>query len=211
MREFFPKVPPEQQAIRYKCFHSSGTFVEFPVEEINQSIPDRFEKIVAAYSSRLAVKTKQAELTYSLPLTPNGKVDRKALPSPDRGAADLEQVYVAPRNTAEQIIAGIWAEILGRKRIGVHDNFFDLGGHSLKATQVVSRLRKVFRSEIPLRHLFEFPTIAEFAAVIGSLKKNTADENKLDRVLSEVAALSEAEAQRFLTEKLDGRRGEQQN
>jgi len=118
----------------------------------------------------------------TLPLTSNGKVDRKALAIPARACFEVEQVYVAPRNTAEQMIAGIWAEILGRKPIGIHDNFFDLGGHSLKATQVVSRLRKAFRSEIPLRHLFEFPTIAELAAVIDSLKKNTADENILDRV-----------------------------
>jgi acyl-coenzyme A synthetase/AMP-(fatty) acid ligase/acyl carrier protein len=120
-------------------------------------------------------------LLESFPLTANGKIDRKALPPPDRNSADMARHYVAPRNTTERIVAGIWAEILGRKRIGIHDNFFDLGGHSLKATQVISRLRKAFRSEIPLRHLFEFPTIAELAAVIDSLEKNTADENKLDR------------------------------
>ena len=101
----------------------------------------------------------------SLPLTPNGKVDRKALP-PDRDSADMERLYVAPRNTAEQIIAGIWAEILGKKQMGIHENFFDLGGHSLKATQVISRLRNLFQSEIPLRHMFEFPTIAELANAI---------------------------------------------
>ena len=117
----------------------------------------------------------------SLPLTPNGKVDHEALPEPDNCLAEA-QAYTAPRNAVEEIIAGIWSKILGAKQIGVHDNFFDLGGHSLKATQVVSRLRKAFRSEIPLRHLFEFPTIAELAAVIDSLKKNPADENKLDRV-----------------------------
>jgi acyl carrier protein len=100
-----------------------------------------------------------------LPLTPNGKVDRQALPEPERDSADLAQVYVGPRNAAEQIIAAIWAEILGRKQIGIHDNFFDLGGHSLKATQVVSRLRAKFGKEIPLRDMFEYPTIAELAAV----------------------------------------------
>src|SRR4029077_4580476 len=104
----------------------------------------------------------------SLPLTSNGKVDRKALPSPDRDSADLERLYIGPRNASEQAIADIWVEILGVKRIGVHDNFFDRGGHSLKATQIVSRLRKMFRSEIPLRYMFEFPTIAKLAAVIDS-------------------------------------------
>jgi amino acid adenylation domain-containing protein len=134
----------------------------------------------------------------SLPLTPNGKVDRKALPSPDRDSADLEQLYVAPRNAAEEIIAGIWAEILGRKRLGVHDNFFDRGGHSLKATQVVSRLRKVFQSEIPLRHLFEFPTIAELAAVIDSTTKTQSIDEKLDGLLTEIEAMTEIEAQRLV-------------
>ena len=117
----------------------------------------------------------------SLPLTPNGKVDHSALPSPDRDVADSKQLYVAPGNASEQAIADIWAEILGVKRIGVHDNFFDLGGHSLKATQVVSRLRKAFQSDIPLRHMFEFPTIAELAAAIDSKGKQRDRKSPKDR------------------------------
>jgi acyl carrier protein len=134
----------------------------------------------------------------SLPLTPNGKVDRQALPEPDRGSADLEQVYVAPRNASEQAIADIWAEILGVKRIGVHDNFFDRGGHSLKATQIVSRLRKMFGSEIPLRYMFQFPTIAELAAVIDSTTKTQSNDEKLDGLLTEIEAMAEIEAQRLV-------------
>jgi acyl carrier protein len=131
-------------------------------------------------------------------MTPNGKVDRKALPIPARDYFEVEQVYIAPRNATEQIIAGIWAEILGIKPIGIHDNFFDLGGHSLKATQVVSRLRKAFRSEIPLRHLFEFPTIAKLAAVIDSKAIDGLNSVKFDRPLSEVEERSEEEVQRLL-------------
>ena len=147
----------------------------------------------------------------SLPLTFNGKVDRMALPETGREHAEGTETNGASRNAIEESIAAIWSAVLGIERIGLHDNFFALGGHSLKAAQVVARVRAAFQSEIPLRLVFEYPTIAELAAVIDSLKKNTVDENKLDRVLSEVAALSEAEAQRFLAEKLDGRRGEQQN
>jgi acyl carrier protein len=138
----------------------------------------------------------------SFPLTPNGKVDRKALPSPDRNSADSAQVYVAPRNDVDEIIAGIWAEILGIRQIGVHDNFFDLGGHSLKATQVVSRLRRAFHSEIPLRHLFEFPTVAELAVAIrASEKQRVANPKDIDRLLTEIEAISEEKAQTLLAEK----------
>jgi amino acid adenylation domain-containing protein len=88
-----------------------------------------------------------------LPLNANGKVDRKALPAPDLGA-QLEQ-YVAPRTPTEEVLAQIWAEVLGVERVGVEDNFFVLGGHSLLATQVVARVRESFGVEVPVRALFE--------------------------------------------------------
>jgi acyl carrier protein len=137
----------------------------------------------------------------TLPLTPNGKVDRKALPMPACDGFELEQVYIAPRNAAEQIIAGIWAEILGRKPIGIHDNFFDLGGHSLKATQVVSRLRKAFRREIPLRHLFEFPTIAKLANAILAQQAATLDGSEPAGILAEIEECSKAEAELEIAER----------
>jgi amino acid adenylation domain-containing protein/non-ribosomal peptide synthase protein (TIGR01720 family) len=100
-----------------------------------------------------------------LPLTPNGKVDRNALPVPDV-AGQLARQYVAPRTPTEELLAGIWAEVLGLERIGLHDHFFELGGHSLLATQVVSRLRSLFEVELPLRSLFESPTVAELARAV---------------------------------------------
>src|SRR5437868_1292513 len=102
-----------------------------------------------------------------LPLTPNGKVDKRALPAPDQSRPDLEEDYVAPRNPVEEVLANIWAEVLRLERVGAHDDFFDLGGHSLLATQVVSRVRESLQVELPLRALFESPTLSSLAEVIA--------------------------------------------
>lgn len=99
----------------------------------------------------------------AMPLNPNGKVDRSALPAPDRARSELESVYVAPRTPVEQELADMWAEILDLEHVGAHDNFFDLGAHSLKATQVVSRARDRFGVELPLREVFEHPSIADLS------------------------------------------------
>jgi amino acid adenylation domain-containing protein len=102
-----------------------------------------------------------------LPLTANGKVDRKALPAPER-ADEAVAGYVAPKTPEEELLAGIWAEVLELERVSVHDNFFERGGHSLLATQVMARVREVFKVEIPLRSLFENPTIAELSANLNA-------------------------------------------
>ena len=105
----------------------------------------------------------------TLPLTVNGKVDRRALQvSADSRASkvDLTSTYLAPRTSLEQVLADIWGEILQLKDVGVHDNFFELGGHSLLATQLVSRVQALFRMTLPLRQVFERPTIATLAEVI---------------------------------------------
>ncbi|HYO56875.1 amino acid adenylation domain-containing protein, partial [Archangium sp.] len=103
----------------------------------------------------------------ALPLTPNGKVDRKALPPPGENRARVES-YVAPRNPNEELLAGIWAELLSVKKVGAHDNFFDLGGNSLLAMQVLSRLRDTLHVELPVRSLFREPTVAGLARSIES-------------------------------------------
>ncbi|MDP9131985.1 MAG: amino acid adenylation domain-containing protein, partial [Nitrospirota bacterium] len=110
----------------------------------------------------------------SLPLTVNGKVDRRALRVAEDSRAskiDLTSEFVAPRNSTEQVLADIWGEILHIKDVGVHDNFFELGGHSLLATQLVSRVQALFQIALPLRQVFEKPTIATLAYVIGQTQE----------------------------------------
>src|SRR6202035_2165629 len=102
----------------------------------------------------------------ALPRTPNGKVDRKALPPPERERD--ETGYVAPRGPVEELLAGIWSEVLRAERIAARDSFFDLGGHSLLALQVVSRLRERCGLEVPVRALFEAPTLAGLARWIAA-------------------------------------------
>jgi len=102
-----------------------------------------------------------------LPLTVNGKLDIRALPEPE-WSRSVEQPFVAPRNEIEQTLARIWADILGLPEIGVHDDFFALGGHSLLATRVVSRIREAFVADLPLREIFETPTVAGLAHALES-------------------------------------------
>ncbi|KYC42732.1 non-ribosomal peptide synthetase [Scytonema hofmannii PCC 7110] len=101
----------------------------------------------------------------SLPLTPNGKVNHRALPAPDLHS-QIADKFVAPRNSTEEMLAQIWAEVLKVEQVGIHDNFFTLGGHSLLATQIISRLQDAFGTSLPLRYLFESPTVAQLSQVI---------------------------------------------
>ncbi len=107
----------------------------------------------------------------SLPLTPNGKVDRRALPAPQL-RNELEESFVAPRTPIEEMLTSIWSNILSIDSVGIHDNFFELGGHSLLATQVISRVRDTLAVELPLRSLFEAPTIAGLAERVENSLKN---------------------------------------
>lgn len=115
----------------------------------------------------------------SLPLTPNGKINRRALPAPAMSLNAVDGSYAAPSSPLEELLADIWAQVLGLEKIGVNDDFFARGGHSLLATQVVARMRSALNVNIPLTRIFETPTIAALARFIeqqlqGTVEKPTA-------------------------------------
>jgi len=134
----------------------------------------------------------------SFPLTPNGKLDRKALQEPEK-IRRLNISGVPPRTPIEKTLAKIWMEVLSVDRVGIHDDFFDLGGHSLTAMQVVSRAIKKFRLELPLQSLFVSPTVAAMAVLIREHQKKQLVE-KLERTLAGVESLSDEESNRILAE-----------
>ena len=140
----------------------------------------------------------------ALPLTPNGKVDRLALPAPEDTRPELDTAFAAPRTPIEEELAGIWAEVLSLDRVGIYDNFFDLGGHSLAATRVVSQVLKKFQIEIPFESLFQSPTIAEMAEVITRSQAKKLDEADLNRILAELESLSDEQAQQVVARQSTG-------
>ena len=135
-----------------------------------------------------------------LPLTPNGKIDRRALPPPESTRPELEQAFIAPRTPEEEIIAGVWREVLGLEYMGIHDNFFALGGHSLKATRITARLRTVVQIELPLRTLFEAPTVAGLASIIAQSQERSSVQAELAQFVTEVENLSDEEARQLLSQ-----------
>jgi amino acid adenylation domain-containing protein len=130
----------------------------------------------------------------AMPLSASGKVDRRSLPDPGKTRPEMGTPFVAPRTLIEDKLARIWSEVLAVDQVGVDDNFFDLGGHSLAATRVVSQVIKQFRLEMPLQSLFQSPTVAEMAAVIDERQRNRLSEEELERILTELEAMSEEEA-----------------
>jgi len=158
-----------------------------------------------------------------MPLTSSGKIDRKALPVPELSREALATEYVAPRNETEEKLSAIVIDLLKIEKAGINDNFFELGGHSLLATQFISQIRDQFEIEIPLRKLFESPTISGMGEAILSPEAQRVDrdmakieriereEDNLDDLLNELDGLSDAEAQTLLDSDLDDLLDEEKN
>jgi len=138
-------------------------------------------------------------LLAQLPLTPNGKVDRRALPIPDQARPDLEENYVAPINAMQKALTLIWSEILDMDKIGIQDSFFAIGGHSLKATQIVTRIQEMFELRISLNDIFEEKTIENLAAKISAqAEKEGVDVNTIAETIVEMSKLTEEELQALM-------------
>jgi amino acid adenylation domain-containing protein len=182
-------VPGERRLVAYVVPADEGRRTE------DESEPSSFVLRPSSFVADLRAFLAERLPTYmipsafmlldALPLTPNGKLDRRALPAPDMQAS--EAIFVAPRGENEELLAGIWAEVLRRERVGIHDEFFVVGGHSLLATQVIARIRQVFGVELPLRALFETPTVADLAARIATMQDIARQLGaQRDRVLEDV-------------------------
>jgi amino acid adenylation domain-containing protein/FkbM family methyltransferase len=143
-------------------------------------------------------------LLDALPLTTNGKLDRQALPVPEQIRLELEETFIPASTTTEKVLAGIWADVLGLERVGVSSNFFESGGHSLLAIQIVSRIREAFRADLSVRHLFEAPTVAKLARSIEAAGQASQHLSALPlRSIPQVTELSLSVAQqwRFLVDR----------
>lgn len=140
-----------------------------------------------------------------LPPTPSGKVDRRALQAPEQVLLEAGSGYVAPRDVVEEVLAGMWAEILRLERVGVYDNFFELGGHSLLAMQLMSRIREAFRVDFPLRMMFEDPTVAGMAALVTALETKPGRTLKVAQLLQQLEGMSESEVLSTIQEQQEKR------
>ncbi|MDM8557190.1 non-ribosomal peptide synthase/polyketide synthase [Candidatus Parabeggiatoa sp. HSG14] len=158
-----------------------ATYMTVSSAQVSKEVNEQtllFTELRTWLSSRLPEYMIPAHFTVleKLPLMPNGKIDRQALSQLSVNSPQLSSTqFVAPRIPEEKLLVGIWAKVLRiePKQIGIYDNFFELGGHSLLATQLMSQIRKTFKVELPMRVLFEIPTIAELAVSIEKMRKVT--------------------------------------
>jgi acyl carrier protein len=127
----------------------------------------------------------------ALPVLATGKTDRLALPEPGRERPELEAEFIGPGTPVEVALAEIWSQVLDIDQIGIHDGFLELGGDSLKATRIVSRVISTFRAEVPLTALFDSPTVVEMALVVVQHRAAATSEDRIDTMLSELEAMSD--------------------
>ena len=145
----------------------------------------------------------------ALPVTLNGKVDRAALPSPVWASATADAEVEKPTTSVERTLANIWSSVLGLSAVGVNDNFFDLGGHSLHAMMIISRVAETFAFHVALQEFFESPTVARIAEMIAAADPRDRPEGDLAEDLSWLESLSDDQARQLLertTEELDSKR-----
>jgi amino acid adenylation domain-containing protein/non-ribosomal peptide synthase protein (TIGR01720 family) len=175
--------------------------------QLSAYVVPEFERLPAADELRNHLKKSLPEymipasfvMLEALPLTRNGKIDRRALAQLE--TPRTERVYVAPRTAVEEVVAGIWAEVLKLERVGVHDSFFDLGGHSLLSIQVLTRLHKTFHVDLPLRAIFEADTVAEISKRLVAMEAKPGQTEKIARIVQKIGSMSTEDKQRMLQQK----------
>ena len=152
----------ESQLIAYVV---PKTVADYAKAHAQQATPDALRDLLASRLPEYMVPSAIVMLEQ-MPLSANGKIDRKALPDPAQTSAAAEDVFVAPRNATEEAIALIWADVLKKEKVGVTENFIALGGHSLLAIRVLGKLSRKFGVRLPLRSLFDAPTIADLSELV---------------------------------------------
>jgi amino acid adenylation domain-containing protein len=194
-------IPGEKRLVAYVVSHPTGSETVTNVEALRVYL----KEILPDYMVPSAFV-----MLESLPLTPNGKLDRRGLPAPELGAYVSRQ-YEAPEGEVEELVAEIWQTLLGIKRVGREDNFFELGGHSLLATRVMVRLGSSLSLEIPMRLLFEFPTLKALSAEIDSLRETrllndiAGGGSHTEELLQRLASMPESEVQEWMRNLRAGR------
>jgi acyl carrier protein len=199
-------------AVLVRRDNETPAFVRWPEEQRSRAAIAN-DPVRAAYT-RQVVPQLRALLKQNLPeymvpsaiivistpaRTPNGKIDRKSLPAPEIAHRSVEQSFVAPRTALEQVLAGIWANVLGVERVGAHDNFFELGGHSLLVIQVIVRIRDAFQIDLPFRSLFTTPTVAGLGEAMLGLAGQIERIERTAELLLALSQLSDNEVEAMLT------------
>ncbi len=177
-------LPGEPRLVAYIVPHDAEDAVGALQQATGSQLQAELRSFLAARLPEYMLPAAFVPLT-ALPLTPNGKIDRKALPAPDLSATASTASYVAPRSATEATLASMLAQLLGRERVGIYDNFFALGGHSLMATRLMSWLHETFQLDLPLRSLFETPTVAGLAEHIETIRWASQDQSALRADLDE--------------------------
>ncbi|HET9803252.1 MAG TPA: phosphopantetheine-binding protein, partial [Candidatus Acidoferrum sp.] len=165
------------------------TIVEPPAPKV-----DALRQFLAEHLPDYMIPSRFVRLDR-LPLTPNGKVDRRALPASTGERPDLSAPYIEPTSALERKVAETWQEALYVSPVGLHDNFFDLGGDSLSAMRIVSTVNEIFGVELSLQVLFGAPTVAGTALIVVEQQGRHAGNATRERLLSEIEAMSEDEAE----------------
>ena len=189
---------PQPEAVKF-----SGAYANDPLaSEFRQQLIPQLREYLKELLPDYMIPSAWLVLNQ-FPLTPNGKVDRRALPNPQGRPEELGE-YIAPSTDAERTIADIWAQVLQLDQVGMEDNFFELGGHSLLAMQVVARIRSSLSIEMPMRLLFEFPTIRQLSSQVDGLRQARLRDavagggDEIEELVGRVAAMSERQAQELL-------------